>query len=197
VSKARGAMLVDLGGGVSEAAVISLGGVVKSNSLRTAGDELDQAIINYLKATRNVLIGEITAEVLKIRIGSAVKGIDRGSMEVVGRNLRTGLASTITVTSDEVREAISEPISEILTMVKMTLEETPPELSADIFDFGIVMLGGGALLPGLDQAIHKKTGLRVIIPSKPRPGDCVCIGLGRMLQSTGGDFSEFVRYKVK
>ena len=193
VSKARGAMLVDLGGGVSEAAVISLGGVVKSNSLRTAGDELDQAIINYLKATRNVLIGEITADVLKIRIGSAVKGIDRGSMEVVGRNLRTGLASTITVTSDEVREAISEPISEILTMVKMT----PPELSADIFDFGIVMLGGGALLPGLDQAIHKKTGLRVIIPSKPRPGDCVCIGLGRMLQSTGGDFSEFVKYKVR
>jgi rod shape-determining protein MreB len=197
VSKARGAMLVDLGGGVSEAAVISLGGVVRSNSLRTAGDELDQAIINYLKATRNVLIGEITAEVLKIRIGSAISGIDRGSMEVVGRNLRTGLASTITVTSAEVREAIREPISEILTMVKMTLEETPPELSADIFDFGIVMLGGGALLPGLDEAIHKKTGLRVIIPSKPRPGDCVCIGLGRMLQSTGGDFSEFVKYKVR
>ena len=190
-------MLVDLGGGVSEAAVISLGGVVKSNSLRTAGDELDQAIINYLKAKRNVLIGEITAEMLKIKIGSAVSGIDRGSLEVVGRNLRTGLASTIEVTSAEIREAIREPISEILTMVKMTLEETPPELSADIFDFGIVMLGGGALLPGLDEAIHKRTGLRVIIPSKPRPRDCVCVGLGRMLQSAGGDFSEFVKYKIR
>ena len=197
VSKARGAMLVDLGGGVSEAAVISLGGVVKSNSLRTAGDELDQAIINYLKATRNVLIGEITAEMLKIKIGSAVGSIDRGSLEVVGRNLQTGLASTIEVTSAEIREAIREPVSEILTMVKMTLEETPPELSADIFDFGIVMLGGGALLPGLDEAIHQKTGLRVIIPKQPRPRDCVCVGLGRMLQSTGGDFSEFVKYKVR
>ena len=116
-------------------------------------------------------------------------------MEVCGRDLRTGLAATVTVTSAEIREAIREPISEILTMVKMTLEETPPELSADIFDFGIVMLGGGAMLPGLDEAIHKKTGLRVIIPKRPR--DCVCVGLGRMLQSTGGDFSEFVKYKVR
>ena len=197
VSKARGAMLVDLGGGVSEAAVISLGGVVKSNSLRTAGDELDLAIINYLKATRNILIGEITAETLKLKIGTAVSTIDRGSLEVCGRDLRTGLAATVEVTSAEIREAIREPISEILTMVKMTLEETPPELSADIFDFGIVMLGGGALLPGLDEAIHKKTGLRVIIPKQPRPRDCVCVGLGRMLQSTGGDFSEFVKYKVR
>lgn len=197
VSKARGAMLVDLGGGVSEAAVISLGGVVKSNSLRTAGDELDQAIINYLKVARNILIGEITAEQLKLRIGTAVPGIDRGEMEVCGRDLRTGLATTAMVTTDEVRRALREPIDEILTMIKMTLEETPPELSADIFDFGIVMLGGGALLPGLDEAIHQKTGLRVIIPSKPHPRDCVCVGLGRMLQSTGGDFSEFVRYKVR
>ena len=197
VSKARGAMLVDLGGGVSEAAVISLGGVVKSNSLRTAGDELDQAIINYLKVARNILIGEITAEQLKLRIGTAVPGIDRGEMEVCGRALRTGLATTAMVTTDEVRRALREPIDEILTMIKMTLEETPPELSADIFDFGIVMLGGGALLPGLDEAIHQKTGLRVIIPSKPHPRDCVCVGLGRMLQSTGGDFSEFVRYKVR
>ena len=197
VSKARGAMLVDLGGGVSEAAVISLGGVVKSNSLRTAGDELDQAIINYLKVARNILIGEITAERLKLRIGTAAPGIDRGEMEVCGRDLRTGLATTATVTTDEVRRALREPIDEILTMIKMTLEETPPELSADIFDFGIVMLGGGALLPGLDEAIHQKTGLRVIIPSKPHPRDCVCVGLGRMLQSTGGDFSEFVRYKVR
>ena len=197
VSKARGAMLLDLGGGVSEAAVLSLGGVVQSNSLRTAGDELDLAIVNHLKATRNILIGEMTAEMLKLRIGSAVPEIDRGTMEVCGRDLTSGLAITIEVSSAEVRAAMREPIAEIATMVKMTLEETPPELSADIFDFGIVMVGGGALLPGMDQVIREKTGIRVIIPQKPDPRDCVCVGLGRMLQSTGGDFSEFVRYKVK
>lgn len=197
VSKARGAMLIDLGGGVSEAAVISLGGVVQSNSLRTAGDELDLAIVNHLKATRNILIGEITAELLKIRLGTAVSTVDRGTLEVCGRDLRSGLAKTVEVSTAEVREAMREPLSEIIAMVKMTLEETPPELSADIFDFGIVMTGGGAQIPGLDEAIRDRTGVRVIIPQKPRPADCVCVGLGRMLQSTGGDFSEFVRYKVK
>ncbi len=195
VSKARGAMLIDLGGGVSETAVISLGGVVQSNSLRIAGDELDQAIVNHLKQTRNILIGEITAERLKIRLGSAVEGIDRGSMEVCGRDLQTGLAVTAEITTAEVREAMREPISEIIAMVKQTLEETPPELSADIFDLGIVMVGGGSLLPGIDRAIHERTGIRVIVAKKPV--DCVCQGLGRMLRSTGGDFSEFIRYKVK
>ena len=101
----------------------------------------------------------------------------------------------IEVTTEEIRRAIAEPLSEIITMVKMTLETTPPELSADIFDFGIVMVGGGSLLPGIDQAIHDRTGIRVHIPKKPK--DCVCVGLGRMIQSTGGDFSEFIRYKVK
>ena len=195
VSKARGAMLVDLGGGVSEAAVISLGGVVQSNSLRIAGDEMDLAIVSFLKQHRNLLIGEITAETLKRKLGTAIKGLDRGSMEVCGRDLRTGLARTVTVTTDEVRHAIREPLVEILMMVKGTLEETPPELAADIFDFGIVMVGGGALLPGMDQVIRAQTGIRVTVAKKPM--DCVCMGLGRMLQSTGGDFSEFVRYKVK
>lgn len=194
ISKARGAMLVDLGGGVSETAVISLGGVVQSNSIRVAGNELDIAIVNYLKQTRNVLIGDMTAEVLKKRIGTAVSDIDRGSMEVCGRDLRTGLAVTIEVTSGEVREAMSEPLSEIISMVKMTLEETPPELSADIFDFGIVLVGGGALLPGIDRAISDRTGIRVVIAK--RPLEAVCLGLGKMLQSAG-DFSEFVKYKVK
>jgi rod shape-determining protein MreB len=158
---------------------------------------LDLAIINHLKATRNILIGEITAEMLKLRIGTAIDGVDRGSMEVCGRDLTTGFAIMLEVTTEEVREAIREPLSEIIGMVKMTLEETPPELSADIFDFGIVLVGGGSLLPGIDQLIHEKTGVRVIIPKKPGPRDCVCVGLGRMLQSTGGDFSEFVRYKVR
>jgi rod shape-determining protein MreB len=195
VSKARGAMLIDLGGGVSETAVISLGGIVQSNSLRIAGDEMDLAIISFLKQHRNLLIGEISAEMLKRKLGTAIPGIERGTMPVCGRDLRTGLAKTVEVTTDEIRQAIKEPLTEILTMVKSTLEETPPELAADIFDFGIVMVGGGSLLPGIDQAIHERTGIRVMIAKKPM--ECVCMGLGKMLQSTGGDFSEFVRYKVK
>ena len=194
VSKARGAMIIDLGGGVSETAVISLGGIVQSNSLRTAGDELDLAIVNYLKQTRNILIGEITAEILKKRIGTAIPGIERGSMEVCGRDLHTGLAATIEVSTGEIREAMQEPLWEIISMVKQTLEETPPELAADIFDFGIVMVGGGALLPGIDRAISERTGIRVI--TAKRPMESVCLGLGKMLQSAG-DFSEFVKYKVK
>ena len=195
VYKARGAMLVDLGGGVSEASVISLGGVVKSNSLRIAGDELDIAIVNYLKQARNILIGEITAEKLKLRIGTATPDIDRGSMEVCGRDLRTGLAKTVEISSAEICEAIREPVSEIISMVKQTLEETPPELSADIFDFGIVMVGGGSMLPGIDEAINRRTGVRVI--KAKRPIDSVCEGLGKMLRSNRGDFSEFVRYKIR
>ena len=194
ISKARGAMIVDLGGGVSETAVISLGGVVQSDSLRVAGNELDLAIVNHLKQTRNILIGDMTAEMLKKRIGTAIPGIDRGSMEVCGRDLRTGLAVTAEISTDEVREAIREPLSEIISMVKMTLEETPPELSADIFDFGIVLVGGGAMLPGIDTAISERTGIRVI--TAKRPMEAVCMGLGKMLQSAG-DFSEFVKYKVK
>ena len=197
VSKARGSMLIDLGGGVSEAAVISYGGMVTSHSIRTAGDELDQAIINYLKEHRNVLIGEISAELLKKRIGAATDDIDRGSAEVCGRDLRTGLATTIEVTTKEIRRALRDPIDEILTMIKQTLEGTDPELSADIFDLGIVLVGGGSLLPGMEDAIRERTGIRVIIPRKPRPTDCVCAGLGRMLQSVDGDFSELVKYKVK
>ncbi|MBR2722076.1 MAG: rod shape-determining protein [Clostridia bacterium] len=195
VSKARGAMIIDLGGGVSETAVLSLGGVVQSNSVRIAGDELDIAIISYLKQHRNVLIGEITAERLKKALGTAIPGIDRGTMEVCGRDLRTGLAKTVEVTTEEVYRALREPLSEILTMVKSTLEETPPELAADIFDFGIVMVGGGSLLPGIDRAVQERTGIRVTVPKAP--ADCVCLGLHQMLKSANGDFSEFVRYKVK
>ena len=155
----------------------------------------DQAIVNHLKQTRNILIGEVTAERLKKRIGSALPDVERGSMEVCGRDLHTGLAVTAEIGSAEVRQAIREPLDEIIAMIKTTLEETPPELSADIFDFGIVMVGGGSLLPGLDQVLHNRTGVRVRVAK--RPIECGCLGLGHMLRSTGGDFSEFVRYKVK
>ena len=191
VSKARGAMLVDLGGGVSEASVISLGGIVQAGTLRIAGDELDVAIVNHLKRTREIFIGEITAELLKKRIGSALPTIDRGSMTVCGRDLRTGLAATAEITSSEVREAIREPLYEIVRMVKQTLEETPPELSADIFVHGIIMTGGLSQLPGLDQLLRTGTGVRVTIARMP--GNCTCLGMGKMLRSTGGDFSKFVR----
>lgn len=194
VSKARGAMVIDLGAGVSEAAVLSLGGVVESNSIRTAGTELNDAIIEYLRATRGILIGEMTAEALKKRIGAATGGIDRGTMEVCGRDLRTGFAVRHAISTAEILEAIREPLSDILLMVQKTLEETPPELSADLYDFGIVMVGGGSLLPGMADAVKKQTGLRVTVAKKPL--ESVCAGLGRMLKSTS-DFSEFVRYKVK
>lgn len=195
VSKARGAMLVDLGGGVSEAAVISLGGIVQSNSLRIAGDELDIAIVNYLKQTRNIIIGEITAERLKKRIGSAMPNMDRGTMEVCGRDLHTRLAVTAEITSAEIYDAMREPLNEMISMIKTTLEETPPELSADIFDYGIVLVGGGAMIPGIADAVHRRTGVRVTVAKHPL--DCGCLGLGQMLKSTGGDFSEFVKYKVR
>ncbi|MBE6632809.1 MAG: rod shape-determining protein [Ruminococcaceae bacterium] len=188
VSKARGAMLVDLGGGVSEAAVISLGGIVQSNSLRIAGDELDIAIVNYLKQHRNILIGEMTAELLKKRIGTAMPGIDRGTLKVCGRDLHTRLAITAEISSEEIYDAMREPIAEIIAMIKTTLEETPPELSADIFDYGIVMVGGTALLPGLQQAVHERTGVRVTVAKHPM--DCGCLGLGQMLKSTGGEFTK-------
>ena len=149
------------------------------------------AIVEHLKRTREILIGEITAELLKKRIGSALPTIDRGSMTVCGRDLRTGLAAKAEISSAEVREAIREPLNEIVRMVKQTLEETPPELSADIFDHGIIMTGGVSLLPGLDQLLHAGTGLRVTVAKMP--GTCTCLGMGKMLRSSAGDFSKFVR----
>ncbi|MBQ7173665.1 MAG: rod shape-determining protein [Clostridia bacterium] len=198
ISKARGAMLVDLGGGVSEASVISLGGVVHAKALRVGGDDFDQAIIHYLKQNRSLLIGDVTAEVLKIRIGAAVSSLDRGKLEICGRDLRPdadhmGLARVLSVTSAEVCAAIREPLREILSMIKSTLEETPPELASDIYDFGIVLTGSASLLPGMAELIQSFTGVRVI--QIKQPGDAVAIGLGRMLKNAGRDFSDFIRYK--
>lgn len=194
ISKARGAMIVDLGGGVSETAVISLGGVVQSKSLRVAGSELDLAIVNYLKQERGVLIGEISAERLKMKLGSATPDIERGDAEVCGRKLSNGKAVRITVTTEEIRRAMREPLGEIVSVVKATLEEIPPELSADILESGITLVGGGALLPGIDELIRARTGIKVNLVK--RPLEAVCLGLGTILRSTA-DFSEFVKYKVK
>lgn len=182
VADPTGSMIVDIGGGTSEVAVISLGGIVTSRSVRVAGDEFDSSIINYIKKKYNLLIGERTAENIKIAIGSAYPYADNEpSMDIKGRNLLNGLPENITVTSEEIREALSEPLSHVIEAIKVTLEKTPPELAADIIDQGIMLAGGGALLKGLDLLIHAETGMPVKVAE--RPLDCVADGTGRFLRT--------------
>ena len=176
-----GCMVVDIGGGTSEVAVIALGGIVVSQSVRCAGDEFDAAIINFIKKRYNLLIGERTAESIKMQIGSAYP-VDRDEiMQIKGRNLMSGLPENVNISSKEVREALSEPLSRIVDAIKCTLEQTPPELAADIIDHGITLTGGGALLRGLDQLIHKETGMPVFIAEYPL--DCVAEGTGKILEN--------------
>lgn len=182
VAEPTGSMIVDIGGGTSEVAVISLGGIVTSRSVRVAGDEFDSSIINYIKKKYNLLIGERTAENIKIAIGSAYPYADNEpSMDIKGRNLLNGLPENITVTSEEIREALSDPLSHVIEAIKVTLEKTPPELAADIIDQGIMLAGGGALLKGLDLLIHAETGMPVKVAE--RPLDCVADGTGKVLEN--------------
>ena len=182
VAEPTGSMIVDIGGGTSEVAVISLGGIVTSRSVRVAGDEFDSSIINYIKKKYNLLIGERTAENIKIAIGSAYPYADNEpSMDIKGRNLLNGLPENITVTSEEIREALSEPLSHVIEAIKVTLEKTPPELAADIIDQGIMLASGGALLKGLDLLIHAETGMPVKVAE--RPLDCVADGTGKVLEN--------------
>ena len=180
-----GNMIVDIGGGTSEVAVISMGGIVTSRSIRIAGDELDNSIINYVKKKYNMLIGERTAEDIKVQIGSAYPGDAVEKMEVKGRNLLNGLPENITVTSTEIRDALVDPISKIIEAIKVTLEKTPPELSADIIEQGITLCGGGALLKGLDTLINNETGMPVYIAEYPL--DCVAEGTGKVIE----DYSKY------
>lgn len=179
VAEAAGCMVVDIGGGTSEVAVISLGDIVTSCSVRTAGDDFDEAIISYIKKKYNLLIGERTAEDIKISIGSAFPSEEETSMEVKGRNLIDGLPKNITVSSEEVREALADPVSAIVDAIRSTLERTPPELSADIIDNGIMLTGGGALLRGLDVLVARETGMPVHVAENPL--DCVAVGTGKCL----------------
>jgi len=181
VSDAIGSMVVDIGGGTSEVAVISLGDVVTSRSVRVAGDNFDEAIIAYIKKKYNLLIGERTAEDIKIKIGSAYPYEGEGAMNIKGRNLMDGLPKNIEITSEEIREALADPVNQILDAVRFTLEKTPPELSADIIDRGIMLTGGGALLRGLDKLIAGETKIPVLIAEKPL--DCVVDGTGICLES--------------
>ncbi len=182
VAEPTGSMIVDIGGGTSEVAVISLGGIVTSRSVRVAGDEFDSSIINYIKKKYNLLIGERTAENIKIGIGSAYPYADNEPvMDIKGRNLMNGLPENITITSEEIRMALSEPLGSVIEAIKTTLEKTPPELAADIIDQGIMLAGGGALLKGLDLLINHETGMPVKIAE--RPLDCVADGTGAVLEN--------------
>ena len=173
-------MIVDVGGGTTEVAIISLAGIVYTKSIRVGGDEIDGAIINYMKRAYNLLIGERTAEEIKIRIGSAFPGDEKASMEVRGRDSVAGLPKTITITSAEVRDALSETLTSIVEMVRSALERCPPELSADLIDRGFVLAGGGAMIRGLDQLLSDATGLPVIITDDPL--SAVANGTGMILE---------------
>ncbi len=179
VREATGSMVVDIGGGTSEVAVISLNGIVASRSVRTGGDEFDQAIINYIKRKFNLLIGERSAERIKIEVGTAYKLDEDLKLEVKGRNLINGLPKNAEISSEDVREALSESLEKIVEAVKETLERTPPELAADIIDRGITLTGGGALLRGLDKLISNETGIDVYVAENPL--DCVANGTGYVL----------------
>ena len=174
-----GSMVVDIGGGTTEVAIISLGGIVTSQSIRIAGDDMDAAIINYIRKNYNLLIGERTAEIVKIEIGSASESEQIDNMEIRGRDLITGLPKTIEISAQEITEALKDTVNAIVDAVKNTLEKTPPELAADIMDRGIVLTGGGALLNNLDRVISDETNMPVIIAENPL--DCVAIGTGMAL----------------
>ncbi len=180
VAEPSGNIIVDIGGGTTEVAVISLGGIVNSYSLRVAGDELDEDIVNYVKREMNLAIGETTAEQIKMEIGCATPLMTEMSMEVRGRDLGTGLPRNETITSSQVEEAMKDSIREIVEIVKATLEKTPPELASDIMEKGIVLAGGGALIKNLDKLLSMETGMPVYIAEEPL--DCVVKGTGKTLE---------------
>ncbi len=180
VAEPTGNIIVDIGGGTTEVAVISLGGIVVSNSLRTAGDELDEDIINYIKREMGLAIGATTAEEIKKEIGCALPLMTEMSMEVKGRDLTNGLPGNVIITSSQVEEAIRESVNEIIDIVKITLEKTPPELASDIVEKGIVLAGGGALIKNIDKLISQKTGMPVYIAENPL--ECVVKGTGKTLE---------------
>jgi rod shape-determining protein MreB len=181
VNEPTGSMIVDIGGGTTEVAVISLGGIVTSKSLRVAGDELDHAIISYIKKEYSLMIGERTAENVKINLGSAFDIGEEETMEIRGRDLISGLPKVVVITESEVRDALKEPVAQIIDSIKTTLEKTPPELASDIMDKGIMLAGGGAMLKGLDQLINKETHMPVHIAESPL--DCVALGAGKALDT--------------
>ena len=184
ISKPCGNMIVDIGGGTSDIAVISLGGTVVSASIKIAGDDFDEAIVRYMRKKHNLLIGERTAEDVKIKIGSAFRRPEVDYMDVRGRNLVTGLPKTVKVSSEETEEALKEATAQIIDTIDSVLEKTPPELAADIADRGIVLTGGGSLLRGLEDLIAEKTGINTMTAEDPMTA--VAIGTGKYVEFLGG-----------
>ncbi len=180
VLEATGSMIVDIGGGTSEVAVISLGDIVTAKSVRVAGDNFDEAIISYVKRNFNLLVGERSAEDIKVKLGSAYPYEGEAAMEIKGRNLLDGLPKSVEISSEQVRQALADPVDQILDSIRYTLDRTPPELSADIIERGIMLTGGGALLRGLDKLISTETGMPVNVAENPL--DCVVNGTGTCLE---------------
>lgn len=181
VGEPTGSMVVDIGGGTTEVAIISLGGIVTSRSIRVAGDEMDEAIIQYIKRAYNLMIGERTAEDLKIHIGTTISTDEHATMDIRGRDLLTGLPKNFTIHAQEISEALGDTVGSIIDAVKVTLEKSPPELAADIMDRGIVLTGGGALLRNLDRLLSDETGMPVVVAENPL--DCVAVGTGKALDN--------------
>lgn len=179
VQEPTGSMIVDIGGGTSEVAIISLGGIVTSRSIRVGGNKLDDAIISYIKKEYNLMIGERTAEKIKITVGSAFPIEEVQEMEIRGRDMVTGLPKTLKISSTEIMESMHEPVNSIIDAIKLTLEKTPPELASDIMDKGIMLTGGGSLLDGLDELVRQETGMPVNISDNPL--DCVVLGAGKVV----------------
>ncbi|MCD5415026.1 MAG: rod shape-determining protein [Clostridiales bacterium] len=180
VEEPTGSMIVDIGGGTTEVAIISLGGIVTARSIRFGGDELDEAVINYIKREYKLTIGERTAETVKISIGSAFPKVKEEKMLVRGRDLVSGLPKTLEITSKEILNALREPIGQIVDAIKHTLERTPPELASDIMEMGIMLTGGGAILDGLPELVHKETNMPVKVAEEPL--DCVVLGTGKAIE---------------
>ena len=181
ISESRGAMVVDIGGGTTDIAVMSLGGVVVSDSLRVGGDKFDEAIVRFVKKEHNVLIGEPTAEEIKVKVATVFKGNRQAEIQVRGRDLVSGLPTTIKLTSEEIYRALQEPVATLVSCVRSVLEKTPPELSSDIIDRGIVLTGGGALLDGMAELLQAETGIVTIVAENPL--ECVAVGTGKVLSS--------------
>ena len=192
--EASGNMVVDIGGGTTEVAVVSLGDIVTAQSIRTAGDTLDDAIVQYIRRKHNLLIGERTAEQIKIELGSAMPYEDEGSMDIRGRNVVDGLPKNVVVTAAEVREAIADCVAQIVDVVRSTLEKTPPELAADIIDRGMMLTGGGAFLRGLRELLEKETGMPVAVAESPM--DCVVKGIAKRLE-TNTTFDTYITKRGK
>ncbi len=189
ISEAVGSMVVDIGGGTTEIGVISLGGMVYKSGVRVGGDKFDEAIVTYVRRNYGILIGDQTAEALKIKIGMAYPGLEILEMEVNGRNLNQGMPQSFTITSSEIMEALTDPVNELVSAIKLALENTPPELGADISERGVMMTGGGALLRGLDRLVQAETGLPVLIAEDPL--GCVARGCGMVLDNLDASVNIF------